>query len=267
MLFEPTTNSGTYLFGRPTTSYQRVQGGGLNGVWVGMAAAPLAEHYDLNHRATWRLDMAFRTGRPQKNLWTAKNGKRGAAPGGGAMKISTAFSSDRATGNPYLRLSWQKEFKVTVDIFDEDGFSHGKNVDLQPASSLDMLGGIEVVAVSSRDRNTRIAVDFFAGATYKSWEDIASGVYLPNTLNTSDGIAVTASEHLKARSGLALDIHGPEYIRSRTGALFQVETPFRQEHIYNVYTTPMTYTLGWFFTLQGVSKANQASDTTPPQLF
>ncbi len=253
MLIEPVEGGGTYIGGEQVSDTPTVKAGGLNGIWIGAAFQPFSESYEqYDQQSTWRLDIAFRTGSSNRNLWTAPNGSRGAAPGGSALKLAGAVSTEMGIGNPYVSTTWVKENKVTVDLTDEDGVTHATDVELNPASTIDFRGGIEVIGYRDASRETRAAVDFFLGMGYRSWEDIASGVYLPDVLPGSRQIAVTASEQINMMAGINVDYHVNDKVRARTGPDFRFHTPFRPEHVYNTQTTPDHLGFGWVFKIEGV---------------
>lgn len=262
MLMEPVDGGGTYLLSDPGGTHV-VQGAGLNGVWLGAAFAPFAERYARNQQATWRLDVAFRTGSPKRNLWTAPNGKRGSAPGGTALKLQGAFSRDLGVGHPWLQVAWTHENKVTVDLTDESGMTWAQDVVLRPASTVDILGGIELVAVDDRDTGARFAVDLYLGFGYRSWEDVASGVYLPHVVSASRQIPVTAGEQIHGRAGIAFDYHVNDAVRFRTGPDVRVHTPFRPEHVYHVRTRAENIAIGWMFRFEGILDVEELQSPAP----
>jgi len=256
MVSEPASGSGSYLPGGVVADTPVIQAGGLQGVWLGAAVAPFAERYAGTAGSTWRLDAGFRPGSKGRNLWTAgDNGRRGAAPGGTAFKLQGAFSTDRGTGHPYAQVTWIREGAVAVDVSDENGTNWGE-LELQPASSLQLRGGVEIVAFESAPGETpaRFAVDLSAAAGYRSWEDVASGVYLPNVLESGRQIPVTVGDQMMGTLGLGFDYHAGEIVRGRTGATFTYAMPFRVEHVYDVRTSADTYTIGWSFTVQAAPR-------------
>jgi len=265
MLIEPVNGGGSYVGGEPAKDVPSVAGGGLNGVWIGAAFQPFSEHYDrFDQQSTWRLDAAFRTGSANRNLWTAPNGSRGSAPGGTALRLSGAVSTEMGIGNPYVSTVWVQENKVTVDLIDEGGITHAKGVELNPASTIQFRGGIEVIGYEEPTRGTRAAVDFFLGMGYRSWEDIASGVYLPDVLEGSKQIAVTAAEQVNVLAGIQVDYHVNDKVRARTGPDFRFHTPFRPEHVYDARTKPDHIGVGWMFRIEGaldVAKKEVAAAT------
>lgn len=251
MNLEPVNGGGTYLLSGPGETAV-VSGSGLTGAWIGAAFAPFAERYSRGQQATWRLDAAVRTGSPKHNLWTAPDGKRGVSPGGTAIKLAGAFSADYGVGNPWLTATYVKENKVTVDIVDEDGTAWAEQLELQPASTFDTAMGIEVVGLEDEQAGQRFAVDVFLGVSYRTWEDVASGVYLPNVIGPARQIAVTSGEHLAGRAGFAFDVHFNRYVRARMGPDVRIRTPFRPEHVYAVRTVPENIGVGWVLRVDGV---------------
>jgi len=254
MTVEPATSEGSYLAGDPLDEEASVKASGLRGVWVGGAVAPFAERYRrASSPTTWRVDVAFRTPSKQSNLWTATDGRRGVAPGGSALLLSGAFSSNLGVGSPYMKVAWQREGAVEVDVVDEDGKEWAKGLELRPASEVRLRGGIELLAYEEPDENSTFSFDLYLGGGYRSWEDIASGVYLPSVLGSSRQIPVTAGDNMLGLAGVGVDYHVNEYVRGRTGVEFRYRTPFRPEHAYDVTTSADTWEIGWNLTVQGVA--------------
>lgn len=253
MTVEPANSEGSYLAGDPFAEDPTIKASGLRGFWLGAALAPFAERYDrATAPTTWRLDIAYRTG-SKKNLWTANDGRRGAAPGSSALLLSGAFSSNLGVGDPYMKVSWQREGAVEVDVVDEDGREWAKGLALRPASEVRMRGGIEILAYEEPEENATFSFDLYMGGGYRSWEDVASGVYLPSVLGASRQIPVTTGDHMLGLVGVGIDYHVNEFVRGRTGVEFRYRTPFRPEHAYDVTTSADTWELGWNLTVQGVA--------------
>lgn len=253
MLLEPVDGGGTYLLDSATQD-DSTSGSGLNGVWIGAAFSPFNERYDRGQKSTWRLDGAFRTGSASKNLWVAKDGKRGSAPGGTALRFTLATSQDLGAGNPWIQLNYQRENPFTADLVDESGTVWATGVDLQPASTMSARAGCEVVTSTDEDMQSRYAVDFYLGFDYRTWEDVASGVYLPNVLDAGRQIAMTHGERIDARGGIAVDFQFNSHVRARTGPEVVVHTPVLLEHSYNVMTRPANLGIAWSFTLDGLAQ-------------
>lgn len=253
MVVDPVDGQGVYHQTDPGADVE-VRANGLEGVWLGIAGAPFSELYASQQQITARLDFAVRTPRPKQNLWTASDGARGPAPGGWGLRFGAAFSTDRGPTNPYIRGSYNLELPLQVDVFDESGTNWVDDLQVRPASTAGADAGVELVAYEQED-GTRVAADVWVGAGYRSWEDVASGVYLPNVLDTGRLVPVTAGDTIFARGGLAADVHVLELLRMRAGATLGWAVPYRLEHLYAVQTTPNTLELGWFVELRGVVAA------------
>lgn len=251
MVVEPLDGSGSYLSGAPVAETPTIEAAGLEGIWIGGAVAPFAERYARAQATTWRLDAALRTPSAKRNLWTAPNGKRGPSPGGLGLRVAGAFSTDLGVGEPWLRVEYLDEGKVTLDVIDEAGVTWATDLQLAPASSVDATAGIEIVAVEVEETGSRAAVDLSFGAGYRTWEDVASGVYLPNVLDGARSIPVTAGDTVDAHAGVALAYDVNPFLRVRTGTTFTYRLPFRPEHVYPVTTSADTWQLGWFFQVSG----------------
>ncbi|HHO50685.1 MAG TPA: hypothetical protein ENK18_07360 [Deltaproteobacteria bacterium] len=254
MIIEPLDGSGSYLTGEPGTGSTLLQAGGLTGLWLSTAVAPFSESYARNQRASWRLELGVRTSSPHHNLWTAPGGRRGAAPGGSALRLAGAFSTERGAAAPWIQGVWNKENRVKVDIVDESGITWAEDLQLAPASTFDLLSGVEIQLATVPSSDTHLALEPWLGTQYRSWEDIASGVYLPNVLDGARTIPVTSGDSLALRAGLALKIATEDAFWARLGMDIRYGTPFRPEHIYPVRTTADTWRLGWSIQLDGLAQ-------------
>lgn len=263
MLLEPVDGGGSYVFADQApedTEPVGTNGGGINGAWVGAAFSPFSEAFDLGHRVTWRLDVAYRTGNKNKNRWAVVDGKRGGAMGGSAIKIAGAFSRRGGAAEPYVRGTWLKENKVTVDVTDAQGTVIAPGLEIDPADSVEILGGTEVIASENALTHTRTAVDFNLGFRYRTWEDLPSGFLLPNVIEASKAITVTHSERVQGLAGMGLNLVFSDTVRTTTGARFQYTLPHTEEHIYDVQTSADTFGVAWYFSITGTLGANDVAE-------
>lgn len=257
MIIEPLTGSGSYLAGEPSLETPTVAASGISGLWLGIAANPLlAAGPSGDARSAWRLDAAVRTPSKKRNLWTAPSrskggGSRGVAPGGTAFRLAGAFSRKLGIAEPWMRAVWVTENKVEVDIVDEQGNAWASDLPLQPASTVDLDFGGQFLAFSAAETGTKVAVNTWLGGGYRTWEDVASGVYLPNVLDGARRIPVTAGDSLEARAGLEVDVDVNEALALKTGAVVSWFLPFRPEHVYEVRTSPDTMRVGFTLTVEG----------------
>lgn len=250
MVVEPADGTGSYLSGEPTKDVS-LDTRGFGGVWLGAALAPFSESYAKNQHATWRLDVGFRTPSSGRNLWVARDGARGPAPGGSAFRLAGAFSTDRGVGSPFVTASWVHENRAELTIVDEEGTTWARKLAVKPADVVDLRAGISLRAHENADAGSAFDVELWMGAQYRAWEDVASGLYLPNVLASGRSIPVTAGDSIAGVAGLGLETALNEHVEVRTGAEFTYRTPYRLEHVYDVKTSADTWQLGWFFALQG----------------
>ena len=252
MIVEPEDGSGSYLPGEPVGAPVEISAGGLTGFWIGAALAPFSETYAKGQQSTWRIDAAIRTPSASRNLWTAVDGKRGTAPGGLGLKLAGAFSVDRGVGNPWLQAVFVDEGRATVKVVDETGTVWAEELAIKPASTLTTRFGVAINGWKDEDLGAAFDVDLYLGGQYRTWEDVASGVYLPNVLDGARSIPVTTGDNLAGIAGLALDAALNDYVQIRAGSEFTYRTPYTLEHVYDVQTSGDTWQIGWFFQVQGM---------------
>lgn len=252
MIFEPVSEGGTYSFGETLQKPPDFYGSGIDGIWIGAAVAPFSESYDRNHQVTWRLDLAYRTA-SSTNIWTAgeTGDKRGAAPGGSALKVSAAFSRDSGIVVPFMKFELVRENKLSLDIHNEDGELVTSGLQVAPPSSIDLVGGLEVVTFEDAEDGSRIAFEIFGGFGYRTWGDIPSGILLPSVLDTSRDIPVSVGDHLTLWAGTGFDYQIMEYVRLHTTVGGRYFTPHRLEHVYPVSTSLDTFGVDWSFGAEG----------------
>lgn len=239
MLYDPISGEGSYSNGPRIENPNEIVGTGLQGVWIGLAAAPFREDYQRGLPFTSRIDLAIRT--PGATLYDAT---RGASPGGVAVRMDAAFSVVRGPTNPYLRLGWQWEGGTTASVTNPDGSSGGE-VEVQGGASVDAAAGVELVAWKNEAASSRFAVDLFLGVGYRGPERRPSGFWLPSVLPASVGLSVTQTEFLLVRGGAALDVHITRFVGLRLGGEGQWFTPHRIENPYAVRTDPASFGAAW----------------------
>lgn len=252
MLYDPVTGSGTYLGADRTGETASVEGSGLVGLWIGAGLAPLHERFAPGARAAYRLDVAMRTPNRRDTFWSAtQGGSRGAAPGGWGWLLSAAFSAEHEAVDPYLAVRYQAESRLQLDVVDEAGSTWIEGAILKPANALDVCAGVEVIARRVEARGVRTAVDLYTGFGYRSWQDVPSGLYLPEVLDASRSLVVTMGEHALLRGGVGLDARFSEQAQLRLSAELRWLTPHRLESPYEVRTLADTLGAGLLLTFRG----------------
>lgn len=263
MVVEPADGSGSYLSGLRAKDVE-LKTTGLTGVWLGAAFAPFDEQYARNQHATWRLDAALRPPSKGKNLWVARNNARGPAPGGLGLRLGGAFSTDLGVGTPFVSASWVHESRVTVDVVDEAGTTWAKGLSLKPADTLDLRSGISIRGYENAAAQSSVDFELWMGAGYRAWEDVASGLYLPNVLDSGRAIPMTVGDSVSGVAGFGFEFGVNEFVAIRTGTEFTYRTPYRLEHLYEVSTSADTWQLGWFLAVQGRGSFAPAESAAEP---
>ena len=258
MTLEPVGGGGSYEFGEPDPEapvYTR-KGSGLAGVWIGAAFSPFSERLFPKQRGSWRFDVGVRPGSKKSNRWTVNNGKRGASMGGNAVRLSGAFSQRSGLAEPYVRAVYQNEGKVTVALADEQGPT-APEFTVKPASSVEITGGTSILG--NKDSPGTTSFDIHIGAAYRTWEDLPSGMLLPNVLASAKAVPATHSETVTGLFGMGTWLAFGKNIGMSLGAEFTYTVPNRQEHLFEVTTSPDTFGVQWHAALRGtLSRADFA---------
>ncbi len=244
MLLDPVSGSGEYVHGVTMDPTPTLKSKGLDGVWIGVALSPFREDFASSLPITARFDLALRT--PSTSLYSTK---RGVGSGGLGWKIGGAFSVIRGKADPYVSLSWTGEAKHKVDVVTLDDVDRGE-IALKDASHFDGVAGSELIALH-KPNGAKLAFDLHLAASYYTWASHASGFWLPDTLESSKSIAVTASEHVTVGGGFAIKADFTKLVGLRMGVDGGWSTPSRVEHPYDVYTDTQSFNVGWNVGLVG----------------
>ncbi len=244
MLYEPVSGEGRFENGEEITTPQELNPAGLQGVWIGLAAAPFREDASRSLPVTTRIDLAVRT--PGATLYDAA---RGASPGGTAVRGSAAFSTTRGAANPYASFGFQWEGEAEAEVTLPSGSPAGKVV-VSGASSAQVLVGAELVAWK-RGPWSRFAVDLHLGVGYRGPETYPSGFWLPNVLDSTLGKAVTRSESFTVQVGGAFDVHIDRFVGLRFGGDYHWFSPYRVEHPYVARSDLQSFGTTWTVALVG----------------
>lgn len=245
MLIDPVSGSGEYVHGAAKDPTPTVNSKGLDGVWIGLALSPFREDFSHSLPLTARFDVALRT--PSTSLYSSK---RGVGSGGLGWKIGGAFSVVRGKADPYVSLSWTGEAKHKVDVVTLDDVDRGE-LSLKDPSHFDGVAGAELIALDKPTSGAKLAFDLHLATRYDTWGSRASGFWLPDTLESSKSIAVTASEHVSVGGGFAIKADFNKLVGLRMGVDGAWSTPQRIEHPYDVYTDTQSFSVGWNVGLVG----------------
>lgn len=247
MIFDPNDDSGTMIGGSDIAidPYQKpgASGSGLGGVWLGLHGTPFNQDFARSDQSTLMLELAWRT--PDKSsFWTyGDNGSRGAGPGASALRLHVAGSTTKRWAEPYVYATFVNTGRQTTDVLDESGVVVVTQLEIDPASTFEGGAGVEAVVWKNDETGGKATLDFRGIIGYRSWQDIPSGIYLPNVLDASRTVAVTQSDAtwLEARMGVNYRIMA--YVQLGAEGSVGTTSPFRVEHPYDITTG--IGSLGW----------------------
>lgn len=244
MSFDPVDNTGTYQGGAPLSVAPEHTGGGLVGVWLGIAAGPYGRWMKTPDDFSWRIDVGLRVPNRSGTFYEAADDSRGAAPGGTAVRVAGAFATERGSFEPYLHMAYQYESPAIIDIGDPQNGVTVVDATIQAPSTVDLRAGSEIILSKDETSGQRIALDLFATTGYRTRARIGSGVMLPDVIDQSRGIVVSTSEHLVGGGGLGLIVNPNKYIGVRVAGDIRAVTPYRVEHPFDVYQGAGTHQIG-----------------------
>ncbi len=238
MAFDPAVDAGTMLGTPAIADPAGIRGSGVGGTWWGFRGTPLSETLwgDRGDRTTWMLEAAYRF-KDKTNLWTyGPRGTRGAGPGAPAFRLGTTISTTKGEAQPYLKVQWTRTGRINTDIVDEDERVVARGVELRPASELDLGLGTELQVAEYGEQGAQVALDFRGTFSYRSWQDIPSGIYLPDVLEASKSQVATESETASVLGQFGVNWRFHEYVQLNVAGEVGTNTPRRAEHFYPVST-------------------------------
>ena len=270
MAFDPAADQGTSVGTSTIQNPTGVEGSGVAGVWLGVRGTPLSESLwaGRGDRTTWLLEAGYRL-KDDTNLWTyGPDGSRGAGPGAPAFRLVSTTSTTKGSAEPYVRARWIRTGRINTDIVNDRGQTLATGVELRPESRFDLGVGTELEVSQGPADGARVALDFRGTLAYHSWQDIPSGIYLPDVLEASRSQVATQSERVTATGRFGINWRFHEYVQLNVAGEAGVHTPYRVEHFYPVTTGPglvwgVTTTLRFRFRDPMFDAPSPASTETP----
>ncbi len=233
MVYDPSTDSGTYSGTNALADGSVAKGSGVGGAWIGVRGTPWSEQFKDRNRVTWLLEGAVRTP-DSTNFWGGK--ERGAGPGGLGWRLHSAFSHQRGASSPYFAVTWTQNRPLEVDTFRADGAPLATAVTVDPADTLRLRIGTENTASQQADTGAELRFDLHLTVDYASPSTVPSGVFLPSVLDTTAGTAVQHAERLAAGAGLGVTWRPMRNAELRVYGDAGTQLAQRQEHPYTVRT-------------------------------
>lgn len=259
MVYAPSTGSGTYMGSAEQAAQTMADGGGIEGVWIGVRGTPYSSAFKTRPSlVTVLLDGAIRTPNADHSFWVIQEtadsgyGTRGAGPGGLGLRLRSAFSTHVGAGEPYIVGTYFYEGPSTVDLTKDDGTTINKNAVVDPGDGVALRFGTETRIAENTNSGMRVSLDMHANAVYTGAGNVPTGVYLPgvliddvNVLTQEDGSSnigvVQTSESLETGVGLDLCIRPFQYMQLDLRGDVAYHLPQRVESPYPEYTSGATY--------------------------
>ncbi|MBM4367958.1 MAG: hypothetical protein FJ102_17225 [Deltaproteobacteria bacterium] len=244
MVYDPATETGTYVGTATEADATSSEGSGVQGVWIGAKGTPFAEAFATRrNRATWLVEGALRTPSANNNWYTITEpgpvdgaiGERGAGEGGLALHVGTAASTSFGASEPYLALSWTDTLATEIAITADDGSVIDGAAEIDPGGVFDARFGTELVAGKNDASGARTAFDLHVRGRYTGASKIPTGTELPAVLVPDAGI-VQQAESMELGAGLALNLRFFKYMELDLYGDGLYRLPQRIEHPYPVYT-------------------------------
>ncbi len=236
MVYDPSIESGTMLGTDPLGEQPLYSGSGLGGLWMGIRGTPFSEAFPRRgNLVTWLAELAYRYP-DHNNFFTVTDDRRGAGPGGSAIKLHMAFSTTHRPAQPYISATFTRQSSFEADLYDENGEVLVAGESLDAPNIVTIRTGVELTAFENTASDAFFNFDLRLGYGYQSWQTIPSGLLLPSVLSSSKSIAVTESEYSHVMAGLGLYYRAFEYFQINLVGDIYYHTPHILEHTYDVST-------------------------------
>jgi len=242
MVYDPALDRGTMLGTDSLDGLDPIKAKGAEGLWLGIKGTPFSEAFvQRGNRATWLIEAAFRT-RTKGNFYTLnEDGTRSAGVGGGGMRLGMAFSTTHHISKPYLAFRYTRTRPIDpATLYDQDGAVLDSAAVLDPADTIEIKTGTEIVVHDDAETHSRFAFDLRLCFGYATWQTVPSGLFLPSVLDVNRDVVATESEYTWAGAGLALRHQAFEYLAWYLGGDVNYIAPHNIEHLYAVDTGPDT---------------------------
>ncbi|GDX81100.1 hypothetical protein LBMAG42_29110 [Deltaproteobacteria bacterium] len=242
MVYDPGSETGSYLGTATAEDATLSRGNGLQGVWSGAKGTPFSQSFTgRRNRVTWLLEGAVRT--PSDASWfeiaepstTGGIGTRGAGAGGVGLRVSSTASMTEGKTEPYIRLAYEDNLPTTIDILADDGTPLWLNCEIDPANKVDAAIGAEFVLGQNDSSGSRSAFDLHVSTAWESYQDVPTGTELPAVLLPEAGLSQRA-ESLELGGGIGLDLRFMKYLSLSLFGDARYHLPQRIESPYPVYT-------------------------------
>lgn len=251
MGFDPVEDAGTFIGTDSLEDPDPTLGKGLGGTWLGLRGAPYHETLfgDRGDRASILLEAAYRF-QDKSNMWSyGPRGYRGAGPGASAFRLRGAFSTTHRTAQPYLVATWMVPASIQMDVVDENSRTIATDRRFSPASDVELVAGAELQVAEYQDGGL-VSLDFRSRFGYRSWQDVPSGLYLPDVLNGTEAQTATEGEHAYLAGSFGVNWRFIHYLQLNMAGEFGFATPRTVEHFYPVKTGLDTMTWGFTTSLR-----------------
>jgi hypothetical protein len=248
MVYDPALERGTLLGTDDLGAIDPIKAKGAEGLWIGVKGTPFSEAFvKRGNRATWLIEAAFRT-RTRGNFYTLnEDGTRSAGIGGGGTRLGMAFSTTRHISQPYLAFRYTRSRTLDpATLYDAEGNVLDSAAVLDPADTIEIKTGTEIVVHDDAESQSRFAFDLRLCFGYATWQTVPSGLFLPSVLDENRDVVATESEYTWGGVGLGLKHQAFEYMAWSLGGDVNYIAPHSVEHLYAVDTGPDTLQItGW----------------------
>lgn len=225
---------------------------GPDDLFLGFRVVPFGEDavYRGDSPASVAIDLGFSFPSGENHDAVRDDGSAGAGVGG--MGVHLGFSASRrfAQAEPWLSFRYSHQAAYGAPLVDVNGVAlpgadADGNTQLDPADSIALVLGTEVIATEDTAADTGVRMGFGAAFRYVSPEQVSSGTRIPVPLASTRGQVAITAEYVQIEGLLSVRARTEKQAEFRldAGAGWVSEHTLEQvgETAYGVETAPGTF--------------------------
>jgi hypothetical protein len=225
---------------------------GPDDLYFGVRAVPFGE--DAIYRgpapASLAIDLGLTFPSGENHDSVRDDGSSGAGEGGMGVHLALSASRRFAQAEPWVSLRYDHQAPYSAPLVDVNGApvptaDADGNTTLDPADSIALSLGTEVVAVEDKAADTGVRMGFGASVRYVAPDQVSSGTRIPLPLASTRGHVAITAEHvqIEALMSVRARTQRPAEFRLDVGAGWVSDHTLEQvsETAYGVQTAPGTF--------------------------
>ena len=225
---------------------------GPDDLFLGFRVVPFGDDavYRGASPAAFAVDLGFTFPSGENHDAVRGDGSAGAGVGGMGLHLGLSASRRFAQAEPWLSFRYSHQAAYGAPLVDVKGAAlpgadAGGNTTLDPADSIALTLGTEVIATEDKEADTEVRMGFGASFRYVAPDQVSSGTRIPVPLAATRGHVAVTAEHVLIEALMTVRARTEKQAEFRldAGAGWVSEHTLEQvgESAYGVETAPGTF--------------------------